>query len=554
VPLSGVWRKVRRQRSRGGTPLNGRHIGRRRVLALGAASALLPVLAGAATTVPAAADSTATVPDYDFPIENGRHYPQASDESGRGYEVRNVGGAAWWDSYRGLGGLPVLGPPRSATFAANGFEYQALRYGLLQWKAGEGRVVLANALEIMDRAGHTDWLYAARQVPRPIEHDGSTSFQHAVEIRTGWLTDDAIRGVFESNPDPIGRLVWTADHSRDRWGLPMSRPERLGPFVAQRFQRGVLQHWIDEVEGLPAPGSVTAVLLDEVLRDAGVMPEAALASVDSAAAVTQAAGKTVGDQLETAINARLAGEPGNWAVYAAPAGSDAEVAINADTVVLAASLWKLPVLVEAYRQRAVLGLSFDTLLEMNQSVIERVDPPATLAPGQRVTIDYALERTMTVSDNTHAVLLGDRIGYANMQWTLGQLGLTATDVLTTHPVTTAREAARLLEVALGMRPAHWSRSLADVQGMRTLLLGETRNNRIPARLPAGTAVAHKTGDLAGISNDAGVVYASTGPITIVILARDLPGHVRAEATAAEIAAMIVSGYDPQVVQGSSPAG
>ena len=538
----------------GGTPLIHRQIGRRRVLALGAASALLPVLAGAATTVPAAADSTATAPDHDFPIENGRHYPQASDESGRGYEVRNVGDTAWWDSYRGLGGLPVLGPPRSATFAANGFEYQALRYGLLQWKAGDGRVVLANALEIMDRAGHTDWLYAARQVPRPIEHDGSTSFQHAVEIRTGWLTDDAIRGVFESNPDPIGRLVWTADHSRDRWGLPMSRPERLGPFVAQRFQRGVLQHWIDEVEGLPAPGSVTAVLLDEVLRHAGVMPEAALASVDSAAAVTQAAGNTVGDQLEVAINARLAGEPGNWAVYAAPAGSDAEVAINADTVVRAASLWKLPVLVEAYRQRAVLGLSFDTLLEMNQSVLERVDPPATLAPGQRVTIDYALERTMTISDNTHAVLLGDRIGYANMQWTLGQLGLTATDVLTTHPVTTAREAARLLEVALGMRPAHWSRTLVDVQGMRTLLLGETRNNRIPARLPAGTAVAHKTGDLAGVSNDAGVVYASTGPITIVILARDLPGHVRAEATAAEIASMVVSGYDPQVVQGSSPAG
>ena len=379
----------------------------------------------------------------------------------------------------------MLGPPRSAIFAANGFEYQALRYGLLQWKPGEGRVVLANALEIMDRAGLTDWLYIARQVPRPIEDDGSTSFQHAVEIRTGWLTDDAIRSVFESNPDPIGRLVWTADHARDRWGLPMSRPERLGPFVAQRFQRGVLQHWIEEVEGLPAPGSVTTVLLDEVLRHAGLMPEAALASVDSAAAATQAAGNTLGDQLESAINARLASEPGNWAVYAAPSGSDAEVAINADTVVRAASLWKLVVLVEAFRQRAVIGLSFDTMLEMNQSVLDRVDPPASLAPGRRLTIANALERTMTFSDNSAAVLLGDRIGYANMQWTLGQLGLTATDVLTTHPVTTAREAAKLLEVALGMRPAHWSRTLDDVQGMRTLLLGESRDNRIPARLARG---------------------------------------------------------------------
>lgn len=530
------------------------HFGRRRLLALGATSALAAAVLGPATAMPAGADPATGAPEHDFPIEDGRHFPQGTDESGRGYDVRNVGEVTWWDSYRGLGGLPVLGPPRSAIFAANGFEYQALRYGLLQWKAGEGRVVLANALEIMDRAGHTDWLYAARQVPHPIENDGSTSFQHAVEIRTGWLTDDAIRGVFESNPDPIGRLVWTADHARDRWGLPMSRPERLGPFVAQRFQRGVLQHWIEEVEGLPAPGSVTVVLLDEVLRDAGVMPETALAPVDSAAAATQAAGNTVGDQLETAINARLAGEPGNWAVYAAPAGSNAEVAINADTVVRAASLWKLAILVEAFRQRAVIGLDFDTMLEMNQSVLDRLDPPATLAIGHRLTIANALERSMTFSDNSAAVLLADRIGYANMQWSLEQLGLTATDVFTTHPVTTAREAAMLLEVALGMRPAHWSRTLADVQGMRTLLLGESRNNRIPARLPAGTPVAHKTGDLAGVSNDVGVVYVSTGPVTIAILAHDVPGHDRAEATAAEIAAMVVGAYDPQVVPSSSPAG
>lgn len=530
------------------------HVGRRRFLALGATSALAAAVMGPATAMPAGADPAAAAPEHDFPIENGRHFPQGTDESGRGYEVRNIGDATWWDDYRGLGGLPVLGPPRSAIFTADGFDYQALRYGLLQWKAGEGRVVLANALEIMDRAGHTDWLYAARQVPHPIENDGSTSFQHAVEIRTGWLTDDAIRGVFESNPDPIGRLVWTADHARDRWGLPMSRPERLGPFVAQRFQRGVLQHWIDEVEGLPAPGSVTAVLLDEVLRDAGVMPDTALAPVDSAAAATQAAGNTVGDQLETAINARLDGEPGNWAIYAAPAGSNAEVAINADAVVRAASLWKLAILVEAFRQRAVIGLDFDTMLEMNQSVLDRLDPPATLAIGHRLTIANALERTMTFSDNSAAVLLADHIGYANMQWSLDQLGLTATDVFTTHPVTTAREAAKLLEVALGMRPAHWSRTLADVQGMRTLLLGESRNNRIPARLPPGTPVAHKTGDLAGVSNDAGVVYVSTGPITIAILARDVPGHDRAEATAAEIAAMVVGSYDPQVVQSSSPSG
>ena len=522
-------------------------------MALCAASALLPVLAAPAASVHAA-DGAAPVPDDDFPIEHGRHYPQGSDEPPSGYEIRNVGDAQWWDGYRRLGGAPVLGPPRGAPYAANGFEYQALRYGLLQWKAAEGRLVLANALEIMDRAGHTDWLYSSRQVPRPIEDDGSTSFQQAVEIRLGWLTDDAIRAVFEANPDPIGRLSWTADHARDRWGLPMSRPERLGPFVAQRFQRGVLQHWMDEVAGLPGPGSVTAVLLDDVLRDAGVLPDAAVDPVDSAEAVCLAEGNTVGDQLQAAIAVRLADEPGNWAVYAAPAGSAAEVAIEADTEVRAASIWKVALLVEAFRQRAAGNLSFDTLLEMNADVLERVDPPASLAPGQHITVGAALQRAMTISDNTTAVLLGDRLGYATMTHTLTGLGLQSTDVNTRQPVTTARDTALLLEVAVGARPASWTRPLADVVEMRNLLLGETRNQRIPARLPAGTAVAHKTGDLAGISNDAGIIYASTGPLTLSILARDLPGHGRAEATAAEIAAMVFEVYDPQTVQSSSPAG
>ena len=223
-------------------------------------------------------------------------------------------------------------------------------------------------------------------------------------------------------------------------------------------------------------------------------------------------------------------------------------------MVRAASIWKVALLVEAFRQRAAGNLSFDTLLEMNADVLERVDPPASLVPGQHITVGAALQRAMTISDNTTAVLLGDRLGYATMTHTLTGLGLQSTDVNTRQPVTTARDTALLLEVAVGARPASWTRPLADVVEMRNLLLGETRNQRIPARLPAGTAVAHKTGDLAGISNDAGIIYASTGPLTLSILARDVPGHGRAEATAAEIAAMVFEVYDPQTVQSSSPAG
>ena len=43
------------------------------------------------------------------------------------------------------------------------------------------------------------------------------------------------------------------------------------------------------------------------------------------------------------------------------------------------------------------------------------------------------------------------------------------------------------------------------------------NDRLPRDLPAGTAVAHKTGDLVGLSHDAGIIKTPQGPRVAVAL-------------------------------------
>ena len=54
--------------------------------------------------------------------------------------------------------------------------------------------------------------------------------------------------------------------------------------------------------------------------------------------------------------------------------------------------------------------------------------------------------------------------------------------------------------------------------MLTLLLGQTVNDRIPARLPEGTPVAHKTGNLANLSCcDVGIVFAPNGDYILCVL-------------------------------------
>lgn len=535
-------------------------IGRRRLLrgggalaAFGGVSAWVPIARAAPPSTPSAALVDATLPD--FPIADGYHYGQASGDAGLGYEVRNIAGVAWWDAYRRLGGFRTIGYPVGHPYTWQGFEYQPFQSAVLQWSGADESLRPANLLESLDAAGHTEWLRQFKQVPRPIQDDGAVGFNDALRVRLGWLDDSSIRARFMNNPDPVRFVRWSRLDSVTRWGLPMSRPEAFGPFVAQRFQRGVLQHWVEEVAGAPSLGAVTPVLIGDLALEAGAIPPTARTPVSSAAAAETARGHTLGDRLAAAVAARLRGEPGRWAVFAAPLGGDPPVIeLNADAVMIAASVWKAAAMLEAFRQRAAGELSFDQLLTMNVSVLERVEPPASLAPGQRVPVRVALERMLSISDNTTAIMLADRLRYARIDQSLHELGLASTTVNTRFPETTAREAARLLEVCVGARLATWQRSLDDALAMRDLLFSEQRADRIPARLPAGTPVAHKTGDLGGVVNDVGVIYASTGPYVVALLVQDSPDRDRSAATGAEISRIIFDALDPPSGKAEAPVG
>ena len=86
------------------------------------------------------------------------------------------------------------------------------------------------------------------------------------------MTDRAIAETFANNPLQLGNQ----DASIEFHGLPMSRPERVGPFVIQRFQRTALQHWVEQVDGGPPVGSVVLVNAGDIYRDLA-LPEAVLA-------------------------------------------------------------------------------------------------------------------------------------------------------------------------------------------------------------------------------------------------------------------------------------
>ena len=57
--------------------------------------------------------------------------------------------------------------------------------------------------------------------------------------------------------------------------------------------------------------------------------------------------------------------------------------------------------------------------------------------------------------------------------------------------------------------------------MIEILKRQKFNDGIPAGLPAGIAVAHKTGTITKIHHDAGIVFAAGRPYVLVVLVRGI---------------------------------
>ena len=194
------------------------------------------------------------------------------------YEVTNDYGIRFADEYERLGGVHTLGYPASYRFRLDdGFVYQVTQGALLQWRPEVKSAYLANTFEMLEHAGFDQWLLDTKGIPLPIKDDGSDGdWGVAKEIRLAWLTNDQIKARFLANPNPEVIASWSENRAIELYGLPMSYPEKHGPFISQRFQRVALQLWVEEVAGMPAVGTVVRVLGGDLLKEACLIPSYAL--------------------------------------------------------------------------------------------------------------------------------------------------------------------------------------------------------------------------------------------------------------------------------------
>jgi len=226
---------------------------------------------------------------------------------------------------------------------------------------------------------------------------------------------------------------------------------------------------------------------------------------------------------------------------------------RADETFHAASTMKIPVMIELFHQAhqgkvkledpLPVKNEFHSLADGSSFTLNPADDSETdlyKAVGQTRTLRQLCELMITVSSNLATNLLVEKLGVENIRATVDALHADGMNVLRgveddkayqkgLNNTTTARGLLVLLEaIANGQAvDPESSRQMVDI------LARQKFNEAIPAGLPPGIRVAHKTGELAKIHHDAAIVYGSR-PFVLVILVRGMAESKDSAALMAEI--------------------
>jgi len=226
--------------------------------------------------------------------------------------------------------------------------------------------------------------------------------------------------------------------------------------------------------------------------------------------------------------------------------------MNADAVYPAASTIKLAVLGELYSQdERGAGAKLSDLYTVNsKDCVGTEGVMQVMTPGvTRLTNRDLASLVVTLSDNSAANVLIDRVGMDNVNAWLARFGLKETR-LRRHMLdldaarsgrentATPRELATLLS-ALYEGRVFKKRTTDEFFRM----LSVEKSSYIPRLLPSDLTIANKRGNLDGVRNDAGIVFVPDRPFAIVVMTTFARDELGAEQSIARIAQAAWSYFD-----------
>jgi beta-lactamase class A len=199
------------------------------------------------------------------------------------------------------------------------------------------------------------------------------------------------------------------------------------------------------------------------------------------------------------------------------------VSLNPTLLFPAASLAKVPILIEVARQAEQGLLSWDTRYTLPEFVrASSSGVIADLSPDLQPTLRDLAHLMIAISDNTAANMLLHMVGFDAINATMQQLGLQATRLERRFMDFAARRQGRENWTTAGDMACLFSllcsHALPGSQDMLKILLRQNDYTLLSAYWGEDLPFAHKTGDLPGVTHDAGILF----PTLAGVPAKDIP--------------------------------
>ncbi|ERM80212.1 hypothetical protein P872_14140 [Rhodonellum psychrophilum GCM71 = DSM 17998] len=223
--------------------------------------------------------------------------------------------------------------------------------------------------------------------------------------------------------------------------------------------------------------------------------------------------------------------------------------MNAEKSVPSASIIKIPILMEFFRQIESKTLHLDQMYALEaKDKVGGAGELQNLEENSTHSLEFLAREMIRISDNTATNVLIGLVGMENVNLLMEELGLKTTRLnrymmdfeaieAGKQNITSPAEINKLLSIILsGVELSTSSR-----ESMLNMLLACADKSTIPGKLPEGTRVAHKTGTLSYVRGDAGIIL-NQKPIILSIFVENFETLEQADEIIANIANLAFEAY------------
>jgi len=263
--------------------------------------------------------------------------------------------------------------------------------------------------------------------------------------------------------------------------------------------------------------------------------------------------------LKHKINGVLSTQKGTFAVAFKNLSTGKELLINEKENFHAASTMKTPVMIEVFKQVSegkfsltdsiLIKNEFRSIVDSSLYSLDSADDSETEIYrhiGEKRTLYDLMYQMIIASSNLSTNLIIDLVDAKKVTQTMRKMGAKKIMVLRgvednkayqkgLNNTTTAHDLMLIFQKIAEGKTVDKKSS----DEMINILLNQQHNEIIPAELPKGVKVAHKTGSITGVHHDSGIVFLPDGrKYVLVLLSKDLQDENAAVKAMAQVSRII----------------